>query len=133
ANDKKHFKKDERLKFLDQALALEPDYVEANYLYAVEKIKSLIYDNKPFQPAEPYFRKVISICPRYHSDPYYYLGFIFYEAENYDSAVVYLKKYINFSDDDDKKFNEKYDAFIYQAKEMYKYSKFYSEIYKKPV
>ncbi len=133
ANDKKHFKKEERMKFLDQALALEPDYVEANYLYAIEKIKSLIYDNKPFKPAEPYFKKVISVCPSYHSDPYYYLGFISYEEENYDSAVVYLKKYIDFSDESDNKFNEKYDAFIYQAKEMYKYSKFYSDIYKKPV
>lgn len=133
ANDKKKFKKDERMKFLDQALALEPDYVDANFLFAMEKIKTLIYDNKPFKPAEPYFRKVVEICPQYHSDPYYYLGFIYYEEENYDSAKVYLKKYINFSDDDDKKFNEKYDAFLYQAKQMMKYAKFYSEIFKTPV
>ncbi len=133
ASDKKHFKKDERIKFLDQALQLEPDYVEANFLYAVEKIKTLTFDNKPFKPAEPYLKKVILVCPKYHSDPYYYLGFIYYEEENYDSAKVYLKKYIDFSDDDDKKFNDKYDAFLYQTKEMYRYSKFYSEIYQKPV
>ncbi len=131
--NKKQLKKEERMKALEASLALEPDYVEANYMFAAEKIKTLILDNKPFKPAVPYFKKVISICPKYHSDPYYYVGFSYYEEENYDSAKVYLKKYIDFSDDDDNKFNEKYDAFIYQAKEMYKYSKFYSEIFKKPV
>lgn len=133
ASDKKHFKKEERMKFLDQALELEPDYVEANFLFAEERIKTLVFDNKPFKPAESYFKKVIFTCPKYHSDPYYYLGYSYYEEENYDSAKVYLKKFIDFSDEDDKKFNEKYDGFLYQAKEMYRYSKFYSEIFKKPV
>jgi outer membrane protein OmpA-like peptidoglycan-associated protein/tetratricopeptide (TPR) repeat protein len=133
ASDKKKFKKDERIKFLDQALEMEPDYVDANFLYAEERIKTCMYDNKPFKPAEPYFKKVALTCPKYHSDPYYYLGFIYYEEENYDSAVVYLKKFINFTDDDDKKFSDRYDGFLYQAKEMMKYSKFYSEIFKKPV
>jgi len=131
--DKKHFKKEERMKFLEQAMELEPDYVDANFLYGIERIKTLNLDNKPYKSTEPYFKKVIQVCPKYHSDPYYYLGYSYYEQENYDSAKVYLKKYIDFSDDDDKKFNEKYDAFLYQAKEMYKYSKFFSEIYKKPV
>lgn len=131
--NKKDYKKEERMKFLEQAIESEPDFVDANFQYGMEKISTLIYDNKPFRPAEKYFRKVIEQCPKYHSDPYYYMGFIYYEEENYDSAVVYLKKFINFSDDDDKKFNVKYDAFLGQSKQMMKYAKFYSEIFKKPV
>lgn len=133
AGDKKKFKKEERMKFLEQALELEPDFVDANFLYANERIKTLTYDNKPFKPTEPYFKKVVLTCPKYHSDPYYFLGYIYYEEENYDSAKVYLKKYIDFSDDDDKKFNDKYDAYKYQATQMLKYAKFYSEIFKEPV
>ncbi len=133
AGDKKKFKKEERMKFLEQALELEPDFVDANFLYANERIKTLTYDNKPFKPTEPYFKKVVLTCPKYHSDPYYFLGYIYYEEENYDSAKVYLKKYIDFSDDDDKKFNDKYDAYKYQATQMLRYAKFYSEIFKEPV
>ena len=130
---KKYPKKEERVHFLEQALTLEPDYVAANYLFGMEKIKTLIFDNKPFKPVEPYFKKVVQICPQYHSNPYYYLGFLYYEAEQYDSAKVYLKKFLDFKDDNDNKFDEKYDAFKIQAKEMLRYSKFYSEVFSHPV
>ena len=130
--DKKN-KKEERLDYLNQALKLEPDYVDANFAYAEERIKTLIYENSPFKSTEPYFKKVIEICPKYHSDPYNYLGFIYYEAENWVECEKYLKGFLNFKDDDEKKYNKNYDAFLGQAKQMLKYAKFYNEIYNKPV
>lgn len=129
----KKFKKEERLAFLKQAMELEPDYVDANFAYAQERIKTLIYENAKFKQTEPYFKKVIEICPKYHSDPYYYLGFIYYEEENWEESAKYLKEYLNFKDDDEKKFNKNYDAFLYQAKQMMRYAKFYNEIFKNPV
>ena len=131
--DKKHYRKDERMKFLENALALEPDYMEANFQYGMETIRTLITQNKPFKPAEPYFNKVVQLCPHYHSNPYYYLGFSYYEQEMYDSCKVYLDKFMKFTDDNDLKFDDRYEAFQVQAKEMLKYAKFYSEIYKKVV
>lgn len=130
--DKKN-KKEERLDYLNQALTLEPDYVDANFAYAEERIKTLIYENAAFKPTEPYFKKVIEICPKYHSDPYYYLGFIYYEAENWLECEKQLKAFLNFKDDDEKKYNKNYDAFLGQAKQMLKYAKFYNEIFNKPV
>lgn len=130
--DKKN-KKEQRLAFLLQAIELQPDYVDANFAYASERIKTLIYENAAFKPVESYLKKVIEICPKYHSDPYYYLGFIYYEEEKWDDATKYLKLYLNFKDDDDKKFNKEYDALLNQAKQMLKYSKFYGEILTKPV
>lgn len=126
-------KKEERLTHLKKALELEPDYVDANFAFADERIKTLIYENAPFRPVEQYYKKVIEICPKYHSDPYYYLGFIYYEEQNWEEAAKYLKEFLNFKDDDEKKFNKNYEAFLLQAKQMLKFAKFYNEIYKNPV
>lgn len=131
--DKKKNKKEQRLAFLKRAIDLEPDYVDANFAYAEERIKTLIYEDAPFKPVEPYFKKVIEICPNYHSDPYYYLGFIYYEDENWEESAKYLKLYLNFKSDDDKKFNKEYDAYLNQAKQMLKYAKVYGEILNHPV
>jgi outer membrane protein OmpA-like peptidoglycan-associated protein len=126
-------KKEERMALLKQALELEPDYVDANFEYAEERIKTMIYDNSSFKPTEPYFKKVIEICPKYHSDPYYYLGFIYYEEEKWDSCAKYIKLYIDFKSDDEKKYNKKFDALLAQAKKMYKYAKVYNDIFGHPV
>jgi outer membrane protein OmpA-like peptidoglycan-associated protein len=130
--DKKN-KKEERLAFLQQAITLEPDYVDANFAFAMERIKTLIYADQSFKPTEPYFKKVIELCPKYHSNPYYYLGFIAYEEEKWDESVKYLKQFLNFKSDDDKKFDKEYDGLLRQAKEMVKYAKVYGEILNHPV
>src|SRR5579872_3836289 len=50
--------KEQRMPFLRQALQLEPDYVDANFAYAEELIKTAITKQAPFAPAVPYFLKV---------------------------------------------------------------------------
>lgn len=127
--DKKN-KKEQRLAFLKQAIDLEPDYVDANFAYADERTRTLIYEGAPFKPVEPYYKKVIEICPKYHSDPYYYLAFIYYEEENWVESAKYLKLYLNFKSDDEKKFNKNYDELLKQAKTMLKYAKLYDELAK---
>jgi outer membrane protein OmpA-like peptidoglycan-associated protein len=130
--DKKN-KKEERLAFLKQAIDLEPDYVDANFAFAMERIKTLIYADQAFKPTEPYFKKVIELCPKYHSNPYYFLGFIAYEDEKWDESVKYLKQFLDFKSDDDKKFDKDYDAYLSQAKQMVRYAKVYGEILNHPV
>lgn len=131
--DKKKYQKNERMEFLKQALEIDSTYAEANFAYAEGIIQHLRLDNKPYKPAEPYLLRIIASCPRYHSNPYYYLGFSYYEQEKWDDAVKYLKKFIDFTDDDLTKFDKNYEFFLDQAKEMYKYAKFFADIYKHPV
>lgn len=131
--DKKKYEKKERMDFLLKAIEMEPDYAEAHLAYAEGLIQRLRLDNKPFKPAEPNLMKVIENCPRLHSNPYYYLGFSYYEQENWEDATKYLKQFIDFTDDDLKKFDKNYEFFLDQAKQMLKYSKFFSDIYKNPV
>jgi len=131
--DKKKYQKEQRVAFLKQCLEAEPDYVDANFAYAEEIIKTAILNQSPFAPAVLYFLKVIKQCPHYHSDPYYYVGFSYYEDEKYKDAVTYLQKFLSFKDDDEKKFSKDYDGFLYEAKKMLKYAKFYSDIFDNPV
>ena len=129
----KKFKKEERLAFLKQAMDLEPDYVDANFAFASERLRTLSINEEKYKPVEPYLKKVVEICPKYHSDPYYYLGFIAWEDEKYDDCIKYLKQYLDFKDDDEKKFNKDYDAFLAQSKQMIRYAKVYSELFKNKV
>lgn len=126
-------KKEERLQFLRKAIELEPDFVKANFAYAEERIKTLAIEQAPFKPTEPYFKKVIEVCPKFHSDPYYYLGFIYYEESKWEDCIKYLKEFQNFKSDDDKKFNKDYEFFLEQSKTMIYWAKFYNEINKNPV
>lgn len=132
-NKKKTPKKGDRIIALTKCLELEPDFAEANWAMAKEIIVHCKLDNKPFSPAVPYLQQAIASCPKIHSEPYYYIGFHFYEETKNDSAIRYLKKFIDFKDDDDKKFAKDYEAEIYQAKEMIKYAKKETELKKKIV
>ena len=133
AIDKKKYKKPERLAFLRECLELEPDFAEANLAMSREIIVHCKLENKPFAPAVPFLLKAISVCPKIHSEPYYYIGFNFYEETKNDSAIKYLQQFLKFKDDDELKFGKEYEVQLYQAKEMIKYAKKESELKKKIV
>jgi outer membrane protein OmpA-like peptidoglycan-associated protein len=133
ATDKKKYKKPERLAFLRECLAEEPDFAEANLAMAREIIVHCRLENKPYAPAVPYLKKAIGACPQIHSEPYYYIGFHFYESAKNDSAVKYLQQFIKFKDEDDKKFSKEYETQMYNSKEMIKFAKKEAELKKKIV
>ena len=121
--DKKKYKKPERLEFLMKALTEEPDFAEANLAMGLELVARCKLENKAFTPTLPFFYKAIANCPQVHSEPYYYIGFDYYERTLYDSAVKYLPKFIAFKDEDESKFAKDWDAEMYQAKMMLKDAK----------
>jgi len=131
--NKKKFKKPERLQFLRECLQLEPNFAEANFAMAQEIIVHCKLENKPFTPAIPFLYKVIANCPDLHSNPYYYIGFDYYEKMQNDSAIKYLELFLNFKSDDPKKFDKDFEAEMYQAREMIKYAKKEKELKKKIV
>ncbi|MBL7922549.1 MAG: OmpA family protein [Bacteroidia bacterium] len=120
AIDKKKYKKPERIAFLMESLQIEPDFAEANLFMGLEMIVRAKLENLSFSPMTPYFKKAIASCPQIHSEPYYYIGFAYYEEAKNDSAKKYLDKFIAFKDEDGKKFAKDYDAEMYQAKMMVK-------------
>lgn len=125
--------KPERLKYLRECLTEDPDFAEANLAMGLEIIVHCKLENKAFTPAVPFFMKAIGNCPQVHSEPFYYIGFDYYEQGKNDSAIKYLDKFIKFKDDNEKKFAKDYDAEISQAKEMVKFAKKENELKKKIV
>lgn len=121
--DKKKYKKPERLEFLVKALTEEPDFAEANLAMGLELAARCKLEEKAFTPTLQFFYKAIANCPQVHSEPYYYIGFDYYERTMYDSAVKYLPKFIAFKDEDESKFAKDWDAEMYQAKMMLKDAK----------
>jgi outer membrane protein OmpA-like peptidoglycan-associated protein/tetratricopeptide (TPR) repeat protein len=133
ALDKKKYKKPERLEFLSEAVKLEPDFAEANMYIGNEIIVKCKLDNLPFSSARPYFLEAIRACPKIHSQPYYYIGFSYYEDAKNDSAIKYLNLFLKFTDDDESKFSKDYQFEQYQSKEMIKSAKKETELKKKVV
>ena len=133
AIDKKKYKKPERLAFLRECLAEEPDFAEANLAMAREILVHCRLENKPYAPTVPYFKKALAVCPQIHSEPYYYIGFHFYEEAKNDSAIKYLQQFIKFRDEDEKKFSKEYETQMYNSKEMIKFAKKETDLKKKIV
>jgi outer membrane protein OmpA-like peptidoglycan-associated protein/tetratricopeptide (TPR) repeat protein len=131
--DRKKYDKSKRLQFLTEAVEIEPEYTEANYILAKEIILTANYNNASLDPAEPYLQKIVDACPDFHSDPYYYLATIFYDRQEYGKAYEYYKKFLNFPAEDSKKTAKDYDKKFEQAKVDMKYAKFYHEKLNKPV
>jgi outer membrane protein OmpA-like peptidoglycan-associated protein len=131
--DKKKYQKPERLKYLQQAIELDPNYAEANMAMGNEIVVKCKLDNLPYSSALPYFKAAVAACPKIHSQPYYYIGYSYYEDAKNDSAVKYLNLFLKFTDDDEKKFSKDYQFEQYQSKEMIKAAKKETELKKKIV
>jgi outer membrane protein OmpA-like peptidoglycan-associated protein len=123
AQDKKKYKKQERLELLKEAIEKEPDYAEAHLQIGMELVVNCKLNNTSFQPVLPFLKKAIEICPQIHASPYYYIGFNFYEKAQYDSCIVWLEKFLQFTDEDEKKFEKEYEGQVVQAKQMIYFSK----------
>jgi outer membrane protein OmpA-like peptidoglycan-associated protein len=121
--DKKKYKKPERLEFLMKALEMEPDFAEANLAMGQELAARCILESKEFKPTVPFFYKAIASCPQIHSEPYYYIGYSYYEQLNNDSTIKYLQKFIDFKDANEKKFSKDWSGQMYNAKGMIKTAK----------
>ncbi len=121
--NKKKYTKPERMEFLRKCVQVEPDFAEAWLVAGQEIVVRCKLENAPFSAATPFFMKAISICPKIHADPYYYIGFDFYEKMQNDSAIRYLELFLNFKDDDPEKFAKDYDHQLKQAKLMIKSAK----------
>ncbi|MBI3502393.1 MAG: OmpA family protein [Bacteroidetes bacterium] len=134
SRDKKKYEYDERIKFLEEAVAEDPSYAPANYELGMHWQRRADENDAACEKCEPYFRAVIKNCPQYHSNPYFFLGYGFYQKGNYDSAMKYTKLFLDFKEDNLKKYDKlRYERFLVDAKNIMKFSKFNKEMYGNPV
>ncbi|MBD78495.1 MAG: hypothetical protein CL840_06220 [Crocinitomicaceae bacterium] len=131
--DKKKYSKEKRMAYLRDALEEEEDFAEANFLLGIETIKTAMYKGTGHGAAIKYFEKTATLCPEFHSDMYYYLGAIYYGRNDYENAVKYQEKFLDFQSDDGSKFSKKYETYLVQTEEDYKTAKFFADGYAHPV
>lgn len=125
--DKKKYNFDERLKFIKEAIALEPEYVEALYQAAMYNITLAKGEGKSFKPAEKYLLEVVRICPTYNPYAYFYLGQIAYGANNLKDASKFMAEFIK--DPENAKTDEDYKT----AENIYKDAKETDKLFSNPV
>jgi len=109
SKDKKKYKSAQRTQFLRDALEIDENCMECLYQLgkkAYRRAKNETYD---FSKAKIHLRKLIEICPDYHSDPYYYLGAMAYADQEYTQALKHFDYFIHFPSDDESKFSRDYD------------------------
>lgn len=133
AKDRKKYDKPKRLEFLRDALEEEEDYAEANYLLAIETIKTQRSKGGGYSTAIKYLEKVKANCPDFHSDVYYYLGAIYLGRKEYAKAVENEQLFLDFTSDDESKFSKKYEQYLVETKDDIEYAKFFANAFANPV
>jgi len=134
AQDKKKYDFNERMGFLNECLALEPDWADANLALANMWIKKADADDHPesYPSAKRYLKAAVTSCPTIGAEPYYLLGQQYYMEEDWANAVLYLNQYVKFDTDDPKKLGADYEFRTVNALEMMRWSKFYENVDKNP-
>lgn len=131
--DKRKYKKQERLKFLKDAIERDPNYLDALFEYSSQSAHSYLYTKKPFPHLEKYLLKIEEKCPDYHADVYYFLGQHYLNNEEYKKAISYLNTFLSFESEDESKFSRNHEKYLEGAKDDVHYAEFYGEVFKNPV
>lgn len=125
--DKKKYDKRQRMDFLKEAIDIEPDYVEALYLYGEELIKTAKADGTSYKIAEKYIQKVAELCPDYDHYTFFFLGQIAYTSDKYSESVKYFDTFLKYPDEIKK------ESELNLAMETLKKARAYADIYERNI
>ena len=132
AQDRKKYKFDERMGFLNECLTLEPEWADANMMMARMWITKASADEHPesYPQAKKYLKAAIESCPTIGAEPYYLLGQQLYMEEDFAGCITYLDQYVKYDTDDPAKLGKDYEFRSQNALEMLRWSRFYATIEK---
>lgn len=109
ALDRKKTKDPEkRLELMKEAIEEDETCVPCYWELAKRSYSEAKYNKTSYAKAIEYYKEVEELCPNYHSDIYYYLGLMNYQESNSKEAEKYFKKFVEFKDNDDRKFDKYY-------------------------
>ncbi len=131
--DTKKYEYRQRYQFLKEALTLQEDCAPCIYELGKRSFTKAQQDGTAFNYAEEYFTRLISTCPKFHTDPYYYLGVIHYGREDYAGAIRYFKEFLAFRADDDSQMARDYTKKVSDVQAMLPELEFYDAFFKKPL
>lgn len=132
AIDKKKYNYSERIHYYNEAIEIDPDFTLALWGKTFAQIKSSRGKQKPFDFTQSSLLEIVDKCPEMHSAPYFFLGEIFMREGDYENAALYYDKFVHFSDDDDSKFEMRYEEQLQTAKTNVKLAEFLAYQYAHP-
>ncbi len=122
-----------RLAFMKEAIEEDETCVPCYWELAKRSYSKAKYAGGSYDKAIEYYQQVENLCPTYHSDLYYYLGLINFQIDNSKDAEKYFKKFIEFRDQDDKKFGKNYESKLNAAKKVLPELNFKNTFFNNPV
>ena len=129
SRDTKKYDPDQRMGFLEKSLDEDPNCLPCLFRIAEINFLRSKRSGGSFGPAKEYLEKVVSICPLYHSELYYFLGAMSYANKEYDQAKTQFEQFMRFPDDDPSKFEKDYPKKYDEVKEALVSVEAYAEIY----
>jgi len=105
--DKKDYK--EVRKILESSIKEDSTYAEA-WL----ELGNIAYMKKDFPVMKTGYQKLIEVCPDASSEAYYRMGTYLFETKKYTEATVYLKGFLEFGTDNEKK-NKEAELLLFRA------------------
>jgi len=133
ALDKKKYGYRERMNYYNQALNLDPDFTLALWKKTFSRIKDARGRQKPYQSALQDLLTVVEECPQMHSAAYFFIGEIYMNKDDFENAAVYYDKFLHFRDDDDAKYERRYEEQVATAKINLELASFLTYQYANPL
>lgn len=127
AGDKKKYKFEQRMGFLEDALDLEEDCLPCLYELGTASFKDAKRTGGGFGRTANYLEELTKKCEDYHASAYYYLGAVYYADRRYEDALMAFEKFMKFPDDDPSKFDRDYDKKAEEVRETLPYITFHRD------
>lgn len=128
----------EQYQFLKDALAADPECTQCMYELGVRAFNNAEQriaagQAADYDYAEKYFNEILTNCPQYHADPYYYLGVINYLNKNSADASKYFNLFLNYKSTREGAYADDHQKKISDVKEILPELEFSEDFFKKEV
>jgi len=122
----------ETLEIYRKSLELAPDCIECLFGKARTEYALAAQQNTGYDRAYQNFTEVISACPKFHADAYYYAGIIAYANQDYPNAQKYFESFFTF-DKQAGKTSRDHSAKEADIASVLPEVRFYNDFYSNPV
>jgi len=123
---------DERIDIFRKSLEADPECIECLFGKARAEYGLAMEQNTGYDRAYRDFVEVITSCPKYHADAYYYSGIIAYANQDYESAQKYFEGFLTF-DKEGGKISRDHEAKEGDIASVLPEVRFYNDFYSNPV
>ena len=124
---------DKRYAALNDAVGLDEECAECWLELGRSTYRKANSGNISYQGAIRQFESLVALCPEYHSDPFYYLGAMYYARRDYAKSMENFNKFLEFPLDDPEKLARDHEKKYADVEDILGEVEFYAEFFDNPV